>query len=518
MAAAPTTRFRPAPLLLLLALVACGGSASTDDGAERIGAAGTFALETEYSGPADPTSAPISAPEDASDVPNVASYVCTTQGWRESQIRDLAGRVALGQGMDTLYPGALLQGKAFSEGRFTPITIPRAGGTVYLTGLKLAPNASYSRVLPTVGAAAVQQAIEDILSVNVQGTAAEASYVVDQAFDQTHLLFSLGVDARYGNAEMSSALSLDKTRKTNKVLVRFTQKFYDVVFEDPELSTSVFRDGASFDDPEAQIAPGSPPVYVKKVTFGRMVFFLAESEYNAEDLQTALQGAYDGLVGSVEVQAGLTLQQVLSKTKITYWVRGGSAGLALAPIAAATPAGMYDAVKNFIANKESADYSAANPGAPIAYTLNYLSTRDVAQMSYTAVYDRADCELLLKPPVQPTYRAFSVYVNSVDDSVKVTLVKGSSTVKTFSTNLYDARTSWDLTPYMSIGSTYRVKIELSNGGCWDSRLYHSLRRDGVAVRSQSYHVGHGLNCGVVHRVQYDVNRSGYWQLIENWGK
>ena len=62
--------------------------------------------------------------------------VCTTERWGEAEIRDLANRAALVYD-ETIYPGAVLQGKEFGGGRYTPVHALRSGGTLTLSNLNL---------------------------------------------------------------------------------------------------------------------------------------------------------------------------------------------------------------------------------------------------------------------------------------------------------------------------------------------------------------------------------------------
>jgi Thiol-activated cytolysin/PLAT/LH2 domain len=397
-------------------------SQGSEDGSDQILGAGSFALEPEVDHAVSDKTTEQVVPE---DIPGstAGAYVCTTEKWEASDIRELTDRTALDQGIEILYPGALIQGAYYEQGGFSPITIPRAGGKIFVSGLKLDNSAQYSRDLPEIGAANVKQAIEDILSSEVQGTAAEASFSVQTVYSEEHLLFTLGLDARFTSTKLKTNLSFKEESKKNRVLMKFTQKYYDAIFETPETPVSVFQDGAAFADTGDQISPDNPPLYVSKVSFGRMVFFLAESEYNAEQIEASLRASYSGVSSSVELETGLTHGEILSKTSIHYYVRGGDAGLALAPISSGDATTMYDAVRNFIADKNAANYSAQSPGVPIAYTLNYLKDNTIARMSYNVTYDKQDCKLTVREPVD---YEIVVYTSSegdseTDDKVTITI-------------------------------------------------------------------------------------------------
>ncbi len=455
--------------ILTAALASCeGGSEMNDDPdlpTPDIDAAGEFTLleEKDYGDPSKP-------PVTETDIPvsdNVTA-VCTTEGWTASEVRELTDVVGLDLNGTTLYPGALLQGASFEDGQFVPITIPRAPGTLYMTGLVLDQGAQYFASDVPMSGANVNQTIQQLITdYDVQGTAANASYQEEQAYSYEQMLFELGIDGRYGLASMSADLSIDSSKTKNYVFSKFTQVFYDIVYEDPQLATSVFRDGADFYDPEGQIGPGNPPLYVSKVSYGRMVFFVAESEHNSQEVQVALSAAVRGGAGSGTVDSGLTYEQVMARSKVYYYAIGGSADLALSPIGAASPGEMFNAVKSFISDRDAANFSASNPGAPISYTLNYLKDRSPARMSYVVNYDKKDCDFLhATPEPQPDPFQYRVEVRDLHHANAKVLVNGkiiSGTIKpsnsvglNFSRNISasDLRSGWN-----------DVQFQLRDGTC-----------------------------------------------------
>lgn len=360
-------------------LVGCGDAG---DGRARLADTGELPLEDAYN---QARSEPRELRDEGG---SLGAIVCSARDWGASEVRELTNVTALNANQ-FIYPGALIQGQGFAEGVFTPITLDRAAGEIYLTGLTLAPDATYRRTVDPVRGDTVAQAISDILSTDVRGTGADLSYSVDQVFSARQMQFSLNADGRGFNASFAADFGIREDRRRNYVLLKFVQRFYDVVFVDPPAASDVFATGGAVADPERQIGPGNPPLYVSKVSYGRMVLLLAESEHSASDVEAALRGAYDGAVSGA-VASGFTLRQVMANTSVRYYVKGGDAGAAVRPISAA-PERMFDAVRNFLSTERNARYSADNPGAPIAYSLHYLRDRAPARMSYAVDYIRQDC-------------------------------------------------------------------------------------------------------------------------------
>ena len=481
------------------------------DGAERIKAAGVLTTQALGEVKNKKTSEPV-----VNKIPGVGNNptaTCTTTGWTQEEVRELTGTVGLNLSGTTIYPGALIRGSNFKNGEFTAITIPRSGGTITMTGLNLGNGSQVSRNVNEIRHSEVQQAIADILSNPILGTAAQASYEEDVLYSYEHLTFQLGIDGRYGKTfNMKSKLNLENTKEKNYVFSKFTQVYYDMTYEDPELSTSVFRDGANFSDPEGQIGPDNPPLYVSKVSYGRMVFFVAESEHESSEVEAALKVAVKGGLGSGTVKSGLTYKEVMERTKVYYHVIGGDAKLALAPIDSANPDEMFDKVKAFMAGTEdnedgengrtAAEYSPTSPGVPISYTLNYLSDRTPARMSYSVNFDKKDCTFDYPAPAPTTKR---ITVDASSDNANYWIKVNHVIVLS-----KDAGTSagnFDLTPYLKDNSEL-LEIGLWNNGGGPYSMSYKIYANGQSVKTRSPSGNDGI-CGsdCTHWWRFDVNKS-----------
>lgn len=401
---------------------------TTGDGAARIEAAGEFTLQPEQE-PAPSSDEVITTTAEVESSGPLQSITCTTQEWSASDVRDLTDRLAFGADVGIVYPGALIQGNSFHNGTFTPITIPRAGGTITMEGVTLLPGSSYSRDISEMSPDEVQNAIKNILESYDPAGATTANYGDDfqQTYSYEHMLFTLGIDARYGIGSMEADLSIDTEKATNYVFYKFQQKFYDVVLTPPESSISVFRDGGNFVEPDPgspQIGPGNPPLYVHKVSYGRIVYFVAESEYSSTDIEATLRAAVDGKGFEGSLDSGLTYEQVMDQTRITTFVLGGNAGDAVQNVKAGSAENRFKAITEFVGSYGNANFSAANPAAPISYELRYLKNRQLARMSYTTVFDKKDCNSeLVFPEPEPVEGQMWIRFTSVDDTA--TLYYGS---------------------------------------------------------------------------------------------
>ncbi|HEX7097115.1 MAG TPA: thiol-activated cytolysin family protein, partial [Acidimicrobiales bacterium] len=181
---------------------------------------------------------------------------------------------------------------------------------------------------------------------------------------------------------VKSSFSFSNQEVRSRYLVRYTQTYYTVDLDAPSTPSAVLDPLVTLADVKQYMDEQRPPVYVSSITYGRMVLFTFESEYSAEEMGAALEFAYSGGY-DVSGQVSVTYKDIISKSKITAFILGGDAGMAVQTIDS------YDALIDFI--KNGGNYTRESPGAPIAYKLNYLKDNSPARMSYTTSYDVQEC-------------------------------------------------------------------------------------------------------------------------------
>jgi len=168
----------------------------------------------------------------------------------------------------------------------------------------------------------------------------------------------------------------------SRYLVKYMQAYYTVDVDQPQRASDFFADETELADVTAKLGPGSAPVYVSSITYGRMILFTFESAYSATELGAALDFVYRGGV-DVSGDTSVTYKDIISNSKITAYVLGGSGGEAAKSIDS------YEGLIEFI--KSGGNYSKDSPGAPIAYKLAYLDDNASARLSMTQEYTIREC-------------------------------------------------------------------------------------------------------------------------------
>jgi len=309
-------------------------------------------------------------------------YQCTTQNLKETRQYDKI--VAYAANSDSLWPGAMVGGQSVYSGLFNQIVLPRKPLTisVSLENLKGAKSATLAE--PSL--ASFREAVSSIVAQTVDGaTPANIYSEIEEVSSDKQLALAMGADVSWlgGAASIAASFNWSSQETRSHYLVRYTQAYYTVDANAPGSPSDFLDKSVQLDDVQAQINAQNPPLYVASVTYGRMVVFTFESQYSSQELGAALQFAYSGGV-DVKGDVSVTYKDIISSSKITAFILGGSGGVAAMSI------DNYDDLMKFI--KSGGNYSKDSPGAPIAYKLAYLKDNSPGRLSFTTDYDVKDCE------------------------------------------------------------------------------------------------------------------------------
>ncbi|HUQ07103.1 MAG TPA: thiol-activated cytolysin family protein [Kofleriaceae bacterium] len=369
--------------LLSLTAAACGVEVGGPAVYEEDPAVDDAALIDEYvrSLPYLPANPPSVVEGPTSNPNNTGDYQCVTENLQETRQYDKI--VAYAANSDGLWPGAMVAGDSVYSGLFTQIVLPRKPSTISVSLENLAGARSATIAAPSLSS--FREALGGILDAEITGaTPANIYSEIEQVHSEEQLALALGAEVSWlgGSASIAASFNFAQQDTRSRYLVKFTQAYYTVDLDAPGRPSDLLSPDLDVEDVAPVMNENSPPLYVSSVTYGRMVVFTFESEYSAEELGSALEFAYSGGV-DVSGQVSVTYKEMLSKSKITAFILGGSGGVAAQTIDS------YDALIEFI--KTGGDYSRQSPGAPIAYKLNYLKDNSPGRMSFTTDYTVTEC-------------------------------------------------------------------------------------------------------------------------------
>ncbi len=306
-------------------------------------------------------------------------YQCTSQNLQETRQYDKL--VALSANSESLWPGAIVAGDSVYTGLFTQLVLDRAPLAVSVSLENLAGGKSTIMQRPSLSD--FREAIGHILQANVTGaTPANIYSEIEEVHSEQQLTLALGASVSYVGVKVNADFNWNQRDVMSRYVVKYTQAYYTVDVDQPAEASAFFTPAVTVDHVRAKMGPGNPPVYVSSITYGRMLVFTFESRYSSEELGAALDFAYKGGV-EVTGNTSVKYRDVISSSKITAYVLGGSGGVAAESIDS------YDALMNFI--KTGGNYSRESPGAPIAYKLAYLKDNSPARLSFTTDYSVKEC-------------------------------------------------------------------------------------------------------------------------------
>jgi thiol-activated cytolysin len=328
--------------------------------------------------PADP---PVVQEGTASAAVREGDYQCVTENLQETRQYDKI--VAYAANSDGLWPGAMVGGDSVYSGLFTQIVMPRKPATISVSLENLAGQKS--AVLEEPSLSSFREALSGILDAEVTGaTPANIYSEIESVHSEEQLALALGAEVSWlgGSASIAASFDFSRTETLSRYLVKYTQAYYTVDLDAPGAPSDLLAPEVTLAQVQQSMNEASPPLYVSSVTYGRMIVFTFESEYSAEEMNAALEFAYSGGV-DVSGDVSVTYKDMLSKSKITAFILGGSGG------AAAQTIDSYQALIDFI--KTGGNYSRESPGAPIAYKLSYLRDNSPGRMSFTTDYEITQC-------------------------------------------------------------------------------------------------------------------------------
>jgi hypothetical protein len=335
---------------------------------------------------------PISVPEPAFAVPTgpastvdegtgVNRVSVTRQPLRDTQVLDRI--VAFDPNADSLYAGAVVQGKDLPNGILNSITVDRTPVTLTVTGLNVPAGTRLSTTVQPTLAGYTNGVFSDLVAQQVNAEQpARAVFTMRGISTVEEGMLKLGASYSWIGGSVQGSFVRSTSTQTNAVMVRFTQNYFQVSVAPPSHPGSFFGADATLAEMREKFGDtgsGNPPAYVASISYGRELWMLVESTKTTESMETALSAAFNGLVagGGLSVTTGQRAE--LDSYTYQVFVLGGGGTSAAKVITTG-----IDGVADFV--NEGANFSPQSPGAPISYVAKYLWNSDIARVSSTADY------------------------------------------------------------------------------------------------------------------------------------
>ncbi|MEM6991096.1 MAG: thiol-activated cytolysin family protein [Myxococcota bacterium] len=308
-------------------------------------------------------------------------YVCSTTDLAETKQFDKI--VAFANNSGTLFPGAIIGGHSIADGTLTPKILDRAPLS-FSASLEGVLDGNLSATLEEPSLSTFREAMSDILAAEVVGaTPANIAFDIRDVHSEEQLSLALGLDVSWMTGDVSSSLHFDQEERNSRFVVSFTQAYYTVDIDPPGRPSDMLDASVTLEDVEGVVA-GEPPAYVSSVTYGRVVYFTATSDFSSQELQAALDFGFSTGAVDVDGSVSLTHSEVLAQSHLNAFILGGDGNVAVQAIDG------VEELREFV--QSGGVYSKESPGAPIAYKLAYLADNAPAKFALSTDYEITECE------------------------------------------------------------------------------------------------------------------------------
>ncbi|HHO56704.1 MAG TPA: hypothetical protein ENK21_09970 [Trueperaceae bacterium] len=420
------------------------------------------------------------------------TYDCRVE--KKSLEQDFENIIFAGINSDVLYPGSLIQGKGVATGVFDAVRLSRSPITLTIDLNIADPSITIDN--PTT--ASMRDAVTELIRRadtrlgEIDVIPGQVAYSRESAHSFEQSLTKIGISAGYKTAfsSIKADFNFGNSRKVNShsIIVRFFQPMYTISFDEtsiknPEdlLANTVTKSDIDTEKTTGRMGTNNLPVYVKSVTYGRMLFYsLTSTEVKTyQELEAAVNGVYGAFSGG----ASITNKQrsIINNSKKRLLAYGGSQSAALAAIT--------DLNKFFVPTE-------ATTAVPLSYVIKDLKG-NIARISDTTSYLVQICT---PRPIKPKFKfevAFT-YVSGGKAWIKVNNVRRSIVVDD------GGEIRLDISPWVN-DSNEKLNLTFYNKNGFGWSLNYRIYVNGRKVVSQNKSGGDGLNFGSYHHFNYRLN-------------
>lgn len=330
-------------------------------------------------------------------------YQCSNQEYSLSKTPDKV--VIFDDNSAALWPGSVIQGKPFLDGKFEQLPIADIA-PLALTIDKSIPQPSVMVEKPSKQS--MQTAIAELVmrAKDIKLPVA-ASYLSKEIYSVEQLLLDFNLSAKYITQSAKASLQLDSKVETKTFSYYLVQNMFTVSVPAPRKPSMYFNNISmeDIDDQKAigRIAQDNPPLYVESVTYGRILLFTLTSTSSQTEINAALEYANKG---GADINADL---------KAKYKALLASAEIKIVPYG-----GPWQEAAELIktANIQSYFSSTEPPlttAVPISYKLNVLANANTATVAETTSYTKKSCHVKKAPAIKNNAKFTLQYAGGGDN-------------------------------------------------------------------------------------------------------
>jgi len=295
-----------------------------------------------------------------------------------------------------LWPGAFIQGASHRDGAGTvlPLVIDeRAPIKVSIPGLATGQN---FRTVSLVDQGDVAAAVGDMIGNAVEdslNTGSTTFFRAESYRSEQEFALKIGLSGRYLGWKAKTQASSSTTGSQSLVAVQFKQKMFDVVVAPPSTPGGWFSSAFTRDKLQQQIdlnriGPNNLPVYVSKVSYGRMMMFTMKANASESELKGIIQASYSALGNGAAASLSARQKNIVNQSQIEIFSMGGADSATAAMIRSGDWRSYFTV---------SAPLSTA---VPLSYEFRTVADNSLADVAETTNYTKRTCQELSQVPGQ----------------------------------------------------------------------------------------------------------------------
>jgi thiol-activated cytolysin len=318
--------------------------------------------------------------DDPDRPPDIPGYYCTV--YKHNVAMGFNSNICLDPTTDVIWPGSLIDGDTVRSGEYRPIAAERGPLTLSISISNM--TGDVSRTIPEAKLSTVRQVIRDIVTQELLGsTVANVSFEIENVYSEDQLRIAVGAHFDGFGHKLDGMFNFNNQLIRTRTLVKFMQVYYTLDIDIPPDPAGFFAPGVSWDDIVYQLSGYTSPVYVSTITYGRMALFSVESSASSEEINMALQYAYNGFGVHAGTEIEVQCKDILNTSLIKALIIGGSGAKAVKAVNG------FEGLKEWITTGGS--FSNTSPGAPLSYKLRYLKDNSIANIVLSSEYYVRNC-------------------------------------------------------------------------------------------------------------------------------
>lgn len=454
---------------------------------------------------------------------------CTSERWGESEVRAFHDLPVVAFNATYVHPGAVLEGRAFSEGRYARIEATLFGGALYMFGKDKEPYCDflYDAVTPVSVDVGMQYCLRGYENLNTF----TRTYALSNGYSLEKVAYDLNAAGEYAGSPLEQLFSESKAVRKNTVFARVSKEYQRFHLTFGERLDSIFSKDLSFisrdlpfidgryavfkepdreRDRDNQVAADSPPLNIHRVAYGRHLLLALTSSYTFDELRAAFAAAYEGKGSDLKAASGASFEAIMLGTRVSYFALGGEGAGVVRTLESGSGAENFELLKQLLSPTTATRFTSNAPPVPTSYTLRYVSDFATPRMSHSVVYDKTDCQPL------GDQADIRIRFSRIDDDVHLwvappgefgarTSVDGMK--KILFRGLTPGSVETSLTEQIGNENERMFVFRLGNGGCGASSLKAEILMDGTVVRSGSWDTGGWwTHCGWQLETRFKVNK------------